>query len=371
MDITVIKVGLPGYRYPVGRKIMLVAGVGVVWLVTFFVMGGSAVPAIDLSADTPGSNFGAQAGPIENALPIGPGSVASATSTPTDAPGAAASDVESVAGDVPLTGVTLQPRPQARRSAQVSLGFRLASFNVLGSSHTSGRQRRASGPTRMSAATRYILDRDISIVGFQEMQGDQRSRFLAATNGNWGLYPGGTQHSGDGDNSIGWNKDVWELVKAETTPIPYFHGRNRNIPVLLLKNKQSGMSIYMTNFHNPADVRGNQQRWRNVATQRQIELFKALARTGLPILVTGDMNERTEWACQVLPGADMRAAIGAEGRGGGCGSPHNPFVDWIVGSYDLQFSNYTADNGVKSITDHPVIISDVKIDSRDFPKSIS
>lgn len=370
MDIPAIWVGLSGYRDPVVRKFALVAGVGVVWLVTFIVMGGNALPSIDLAAATPTSGVGAQAGPIENAIPIGPGSVVSSSAAPSDAPGAAASSVEAVADGVPLTGPVLQTRPQARRSAPVALGFRLASFNVLGSSHTAGSRKRASGVSRMSAATSYIVQRDISIVGFQEMQGDQRARFLSATNGKWGLFPGGSQRSGDGDNSIGWKKDVWELVKAETTRIPYFHGRDRNIPVLLLKNKQSGISIYMTNFHNPADVRGNQQHWRNVATQRQIVLFNALAKTGLPILVTGDMNERTEWACPILTGADMRAAIGGHGRGG-CSVVRNPFVDWIVGSYDVEFSNYTADNNAKSITDHPVIISDVKIDSRDFPKSVS
>lgn len=360
-------VELSGYRGEVVRKFALVAGVGVVWLVTFIVMGGSAVPSIDFSASTPTLGSGAQAGPIQNAVPIGPGSAAS-SDAPTDAPGAAASDVEALAGDVPLNGPTLAPKPPVRRSAPVTMSFRLASFNVLGSSHTSG-GRRASGVSRMSAATQYVLDRDISLVGFQEMQGDQRARFLSETNGNWGLFPGGSQRSGDGDNSIGWNKKVWTLVKADTTPIPYFHGRDRNIPVLLLKNKQSGVSVYMTNFHNPADVRGNQQRWRNVATQRQITLFRALGKTGIPILVTGDMNERTEWACPILTGADMRAAIGGHGRDG-CSVVRNPFVDWIVGSYDLEFTNYTADNSVKTITDHPVIISDVTIDSRDFPRSV-
>lgn len=350
-----------------GRKIALAAGVGVAWLVTFVVMGGSAVPAIDFTATTPIAEVGAQAGPIENAAPLVP---TSPTSSPTaaDAPGALANGVEAVANGVPLTGATLARKPQPRRTAAVTYSFRLASFNVLGSSHTVGSKRRASGVSRMSAATRYILDRDISLVGFQEMQGDQRARFLSDTGGRWGLLPGGSARSGDGDNSIGWNKAVWTLTKSETTPIPYFHGKDRNIPVLYLQHRQSGASIIISNFHNPADVRGNQQKWRNVATQRQITLFRELAKQGLPILVTGDMNERTEWACPVLTGADMRAAIGGHGRGG-CSVVKNPFVDWIIGSYDVEFFNYTYDK-IKSITDHPVIISDVKVDSRDFPKSV-
>lgn len=349
-----------------GRKIVLVAGVGVVWLVTFVVMGGTSMPSIDFNASTGPSNV-AQAGPIENATPIGPGSVSSGA--PTDAPGSAAGSAEALAGDVPATGPVITARPAPRRSAPVTMTFRLASFNVLGSSHTSGSKRRASGVARMSAATSYILRRDISLVGFQEMQSDQRARFLSETGGSWGLLPGGTRRSGDGDNSIGWNKKVWDLVKADSTPIPYFYGRDRNIPVLYLKHKASGVTIVISNFHNPADVRGNQSRWRDVATQRQIVLFRALAKQGLPILVTGDMNERSAWACQVATGADMRAAIGGHGRGG-CSVPRNPFVDWVIGSYDVGFSNYEADNNVKSITDHPVIIADATVSSRDFPRSV-
>lgn len=351
-----------------GKKIALVGGVGVIWLLTFLVMGGSALPSIDLNASGPTTSVG-QGGPVGNSDPLTP-------STPTPAEGAAedpgdiAAKAEALADTAPVTGKVLVARPKPRREAAPKLTFRLASFNILGSSHTAGSKKRASGVTRTGYATTYILQQGISIVGFQELQRDQRSAFLGATGGKWGLWPSGSQRSGDGDNSIAWDKDVWDLKSTDTVPTPYFSGKIRNHPIILLRNKQTGIEVYITNFHSPADKFGNAQGWRNVTADRQIDMANQLAKTGRPVFITGDMNERSTWACKLALGADMRAAMGGHGRDG-CTIPRNPFVDWIVGSYDVDFTNYVADNNVKSITDHPVIIADATVDARDFPKSVS
>lgn len=354
------------------RKLGLVAGVGVAWLVTFVVMGGG-VPAINLDAPAPSSSAPAevaQGAPVDTATPIGPSTPTPTEATADDEAATAVQEAEKLAGSAQLQGAILAARPKPRRSAPPTLTFRFATFNVLGSSHTAGSKKRASGVTRMSQATRYVLDRGLSVVGWQEMQGDQRSRFLSATGGKWGLYPGGSKRSGDGDNSIAWRKDTWDLVKTDTIPIPYFGGRPRNIPILLLRNKQTGIAAYFTNFHNPADKFGNAQHWRNIAKARQVALFNELQAQGFPVFATGDMNERRSWACQIVTGADMRAAAGGTGRDG-CGVSTNRVVDWIVGSHDVEFSNYVEDRGLGHITDHPVIYTDAKIDSRDFPRAVS
>lgn len=353
------------------RKLGLVAGVLVAWLATFVVMGGG-LPPIDLAASAPSNSASpdtGQGGPIENPTPIGP-SVPTPTEGSSGAQASAIQEAEKLAGSAQLQGAILEARPKPRRSAPPTLTFRFASFNVLGSSHTAGSKRRASGVTRMSQATSYVLDRGMSVVGWQEMQGDQRARFLSATGGKWGLYPGGSKRSGDGDNSIAWRKDTWELIKTDTIPIPYFGGRPRNIPILLLRNKQTGIAAYFTNFHNPADKFGKVQHLRNIAKERQVNLFNELQAQGFPVFVTGDMNERRTWACQIVTGADMRAAAGGTGRDG-CGVTTNRVVDWIVGSHDVDFFNYVEDRGLGHITDHPVIYTDAKIDSRDFPRAVS
>lgn len=350
-----------------GRKLALVAGVGVVWLVTFLVMGGNAVPAIDFTANTPSDSL-AQGGPIENATPLAPNSP-----TPTaDAPGTLAGGVESVAGGVPLQGPKIQRKPAPRRAAAVTFSFRMASFNVLGSSHTRGKKKRAEGVTRMTSMTNYVLDNQMSLVGFQEMQRDQRIRFLSMTGGNWGLFPHNEPRSIDGENAIGWDKRIWELTDSQTMAVPYFGGAPRNIPVLRLKNKQSGVSIYISNYHNAADVRGKAQKWRDQATVLQVRLFNRLAKTGLPVFATGDMNERRAWACEVVTGADMRTSVGGHGRDG-CTVTNNRNIDWIVGSYDVEFLNSRVERTpyLRTLTDHPVVITDVRINSADFPKSLS
>ncbi|RNL60657.1 hypothetical protein EFK50_20320 [Nocardioides marmoriginsengisoli] len=336
-------------------------------------MGGDVLPALSGPSSQPngaGKALVAETNPSTTTPSSTPSPTATATtSAPPSKPSKVALSAEALASSVPVGGPTLEARPMARRSAPPTLSFRLATYNILGSSHTGGGAK--SGPARASRGTQYVLDHGFSVVGFQEMQSNQRSTFLNKVNNTWGLLPGGSQRSGDGDNSIAWRKDTWQLVKADSVSIPYFSGKPRNIPVLLLRHKQTGIEAWFTNFHNPADKFGNAQKWRNIAKQRQVALFNDLAKTGRPIFVTGDMNERRSWACDIVTGSDMKAAAGGDGRNG-CSVQTNRVVDWIAGSYDVEFSNYYEDRGpvVDYLTDHPIIGVDVKIDSRDFPRAV-
>jgi hypothetical protein len=366
----------------VNAKVGLVGGVAVAWLLTFVVMGGDVLPALSSSShETPDK--------VASATPT-----ASTTQTPTRAPSEtpsqtptasptpdpqtlAAATAEQLAAAKPLAGKVLKDRPNPRRSAPPVLTFRMASFNALGSSHTrkgTNRKQKASGPARTARAGRYVLDNDIDLVGFQEMQADQRSAFTNATGGQYALYPGNELRSMDGENSIAYRTDTWELVKASTVPIPYFGGRPRNMPVLLLKNKETGIAAYFTNFHNPADTGqfGKQGRWRVAATAREASLFGALRPEGYPIFVTGDMNEQESWFCTVAGPGDLKAAVGGEGARDGCSVPGGFRIDWIAASHDVVFSNYREDRSgvVAWMTDHPVIVTDATVDSAAFPKAV-
>jgi hypothetical protein len=368
------------YRGAVAGKLGLVGGVALAWLITFVVMGGDVMPAIS-SHDTQA------AGQVGLAKP--PVSIAPSTATPSkdaaagtsrstsdrrlDSPAQAAASAEELAATTPVAGQVLVDRPSPRRAAPPVLTFRMATFNALGSSHTR-KGKRASGPARTSRAGGYVLSNNIDLVGFQELQGDQRAAFTRATGGRYGLYPGNALSSGDGENSIAYRLDTWELVKADTVPIPYFGGRIRNMPVLLLKNKQTGITAYFTNFHNPADTRqfGNQARHRAAAKAREVVLFNDLRDDGYPVFVTGDMNEQQSWFCAVAGPGDLKAAAGGEGGRDGCSVAGGFRIDWIAGSHDVQFSNYREDKSgtVKFMTDHPVMITDVTIDSALFPKAV-
>jgi hypothetical protein len=370
------------YRGAVVGKLGLVGGVAVAWLLTFVLMGGDVMPALS-GQDTHTSDKVGHPRPAPAVAPAvtGPSSSAtaagSATASATDAPGQAAAAAEQLADTTPVAGHVLVDRPNPRRAAPPVLTFRMATFNALGSSHTrkGGKAaRRASGPARTARAGRYVLDNDIDVVGFQEMQGDQRNAFMGATGGRYGLYPGNALRSMDGENSIAYRLDTWELVKPGTVPIPYFGGRPRNMPVVLLKNRQTGITAYFTNFHNPADTRqfGKQGRWRAAAKAREVALFSDLRDDGYPVFVTGDMNEQQSWFCAVAGPGDLKAAAGGEGGRNGCSVAGGFRIDWIAGSHDVQFSNYREDRGgvVAWMTDHPVALTDVTIDAADFPRSV-
>jgi hypothetical protein len=362
-------------------KLGLVGGVVLAWVLTFVIMGGD----VSLGGDHPKPVAHATLTPTTaypTPTPLGPSSAsagattsnANATPAQGDAAGQEAKSAESAAAKAPLAGRLLLARPKPRRLPPPVAEFRIASFNVLGSSHTkrgTKRPQKASGPSRMARATQYVLDHDLDLVGFQEFQGDQRGVFLRNTAGAYRIFPGTGL---DGENSIAWRTDTWDLVKADTVAIPYFGGHTRNMPVLTLRHKGSGITIIATNFHNPADTKeyGKQGRWRAAAKVREAELFGQLRQTGLPLFVTGDMNETNSWFCAVAGPGDLRAAAGGEGARNGCSVAGGYRVDWIAASYDVQFRNYLEDKSgyVHWMTDHPVMSADVKIEGADFPKAL-
>ena len=359
------------YRDAVVGKLGLVGGVFVAWLLTFVVMGGDVMPSISANTTPTAAASGTPKAPVSIAPSATP------TGSPSESAGSAAVAAETLADSVPLAGQVLVDRPGPRRSAPPVLTFRMATFNALGASHTqrgSRRKQKASGYARTARAGKYVLDTKIDLVGFQEMQAVQRTAFRNATGGQYALYPGDELRSMDGENSIAYRLDTWKLVKADTVPIPYFGGRPRNMPVLLLKNKQTGITAYFSNFHNPADTAeyGNQARWRAAAKAREVTLLADLRDDGYPVFVTGDMNERQSWFCAVAGPGDLIAAAGGEGGRDGCSVADGFRIDWIAGSHDVQFSNYYEDKSglVAWMTDHPVIRTDVTIDAADFPKSV-
>jgi Endonuclease/Exonuclease/phosphatase family len=252
-------------------------------------------------------------------------------------------------------------------------GLTLASFNVLGSSHTRHSRRFATGVERMANVVRLLERHDVEVVGFQELQADQLTSFLTRTAGRYEVYPGFQLRLRDTDNSIAWDTSQWQPLEETTVLIPYFDGRLRPMPVVKLRNVQTGMTAWFANFHNPATNRAHpgQDGWRAQAIALEVELAKQLKATGLPVFFTGDMNERDEVFCPMTGQAPMRAARGGTNRNGVC-DPQRPwYVDWIFGLKRQPFTNYVEDAGalVKRTTDHPVIVADVQIDPVRFPSA--
>ena len=239
--------------------------------------------------------------------------------------------------------------------------FRVGSYNLLGASHTNkggNKKGWASALTRMDWAMQEVRGAGLTVVGFQEFQFPQQARFRHLTGGSWDLYPGTRMRQADGDNSIGWNTAVWELVEAKTAPIPYFKGGIVSMPYIKLKNRASGQDVWFANFHNPASTRGhgNNAHWRAVATAKEIALANQLAADGTPVVFTGDMNEKTAFFCPVTEQTELISASGGTTGDGPC-APTGPVqIDWIMGS-GMTFSNYGIVNGARRASDHRLIVA--------------
>lgn len=245
--------------------------------------------------------------------------------------------------------------------------FRIATFNVLGSSHTAGPGGLASGPERMRKIIDIVENNHVSVVGFQEMEADQVQAFVNLRGGSWGIYPGKELDWRAGTNSIVWRKDTWRVLHKGYRDVPYFDGRIRHVPLIVLQHLRTGQLAWFLNVHNPASVRkyGDQSRWRREAIRREINAINGTkSRSDIPIFFMGDLNDREKAFCPVAAHAHMRSANpGGRATRKSCSPPDHMFIDWIFGSWKARFSNYAQrDNHyISTATDHPLILADATV----------
>jgi endonuclease/exonuclease/phosphatase family metal-dependent hydrolase len=245
--------------------------------------------------------------------------------------------------------------------------FRVSSFNILGYDHTEGgkgsKKGYADGALRMKWASQLIKSHGVDVVGLQEFQPQQYAKWVQKSSSTYDIYPGYVDTVGFLRNSIAWRKDKFSLVSASWLKLPYFHGEVLRMPVVLLKSIQTGQQIYFINFQNPADVRGNAQKWRLIGQRLQIDLVNQLkASNNLPIVWTGDMNAKQQVFCRVTQQAGMVSASGGYRSPTTCQPPAGMVVDWIFGS-QVQFSNYLQDRSKKVVrtTDHHMLVADALV----------
>ncbi|WGL51483.1 endonuclease/exonuclease/phosphatase family protein [Nocardioides sp. BP30] len=262
--------------------------------------------------------------------------------------------------------------------AAASTSFRVATFNVLGNSHTTAHgdeSTRPSGTKRMTQAVQAINEGRPSIIGFQEMERVQYAAFKSQTGGTYGTYPGDDTDQLVVANNIAWRTDTWRLMSATTFTVPYFYGKYSRRPLVLLQNIRTGQEVYVMNTHNPADVRGNALAWRNQGVAIEAALITRLRSThpGIPVLFTGDMNDWSNFYCPVTSRAPVHAAYGgthAFTPTDQCSPPtfvsgktsYRP-IDWILGTPDVTFSGATRlkDATVAVASDHPLYWADATV----------
>lgn len=238
-------------------------------------------------------------------------------------------------------------------------GFRVASFNLLGASHTVGSSRFATFPTRLNRAVSLMNNRGLDVVGTQEFQEVQFDYFVSKGNANtWGAYywdPAGKAR--DTENAVIWRKSTMEFVSGETFDIPYFNGHIRHVPAVLLREKATGRTAYFLNVHNASNVRGDAARYRAQAIAIEKQKIIDLRATGRPVLFTGDFNDHQEAFCPLTAGKLTISANSIPSIT--CAFPKQSSIDWIFGAGQVRFTSYKRDKYPQDarISDHPMVIS--------------
>jgi len=250
-----------------------------------------------------------------------------------------------------------QVNQQLERRTQ-AFSFRVATFNLLGDSHTGPGGNKPGFPDagpRMDMAIAALRRSDVDVVGFQEMESSQFNMFSARA-GEYSLYPGLAMGDKSVRFNIAWRSSVWQMVDAHTLSIPYAGGNRIEMPVVLLESIATGRRAWFANFHNPADTPnlGNNARWRAEAASIEVSHLTALHQEqGIPVIATGDYNEREEIFCRFTAGGVFTAAAGGSSSGG-CVPPSGMQVDWIFGSSGVDFDSYYV-TGVGSASDHNMV----------------
>ncbi len=274
-------------------------------------------------------------------------------------------------GPVAAAPVSPQPDRLVVRTGTVPAHFTVSSFNVLGSSHTApgGRHARmASGVKRTRMAIRLLEKTSVDVVGLQELQSDQREEFVRVAGDRFAMWPQNDLTRRNVQNSLAWRTAEWELVEGRSVGIPYFEGEDWDMPYVLLRHRESGVTAWFANFHAPSTSKSRRgaATWRAEGRTRQMALVNRLVdQTKTSVFVTGDMNEREVYYCAMAGGAPVKAANGGQVDDAGCTPPPNPMpVNWILGvKGGGSFSNYVRDDStlVNKITDHYVVRADVWI----------
>ena len=234
-----------------------------------------------------------------------------------------------------------EARQERREARNAPVDVRVGTFNVLGSQHTDADGPRRPFPpasVRTAHTASLVAKHGVDILGTQELQDDQ----LRDLQGRTGMaaYPGFGWGSKETDNSILWDPGVFEMVSGSRFTVT-FVDRPRPQPILRLRHLATGRELYVVNTHpSPGDGRYLTQRRNAQATL--VSVVNDLRATGLPVLVTGDMNDRGEFYCRVVPQTGMVASNGGS-YGAGCNPPPEPMpVDWVVGS-GVTWSGYWRD----------------------------
>jgi endonuclease/exonuclease/phosphatase family metal-dependent hydrolase len=259
-------------------------------------------------------------------------------------------------GELPVVN-TAQDCPNAGAAIGA---VRLASFNILGASHTDGETGHGLGgieskgfPTwdkRLPGALAAIERHEVTVAGLQEVQPSQGTAL--AKNPDWGAWPTSKEQ-----NKVVWDKSAWRMTSARLVPIPYFYGTT-GMPLVKLTSTIDGSSIWVWSVHNPRPP-ANAARYAAVA--REAAELSEVKEEGLPVFIVGDFNDGRDGAqasqCVLTP--LMKNAFGTDTGNGMCGAPRGEApIDHIYGA-NVDFADATVDASTRAdkVSDHPLVVA--------------
>ena len=242
-------------------------------------------------------------------------------------------------------------RAAEREAARQTMTFQIGSFNVLGSQHSApggDHARYPAASARNAGAVARIRSFGVDILGTQELQPDQLNGITAMT--GYAAYPGYAFGSRETDNSILYDDSKFEFVSGSYFTIHFMHA-NRPQTILRLRDKATGREFYVLNMHASAGE-GGYAVTRRAGHYIAVNTINRLKAEGIPIFLTGDMNDRAEFFCRVAPATGMVAAIGGS-IAGGCHPAGALAVDWVLGWNNVSFSGYIEDRSTLGrVSDH-------------------
>ena len=249
-----------------------------------------------------------------------------------------------------------QAEARAREVASRDVSLTIGTLNVLGSQHTGPHGDDHKGwpaaSWRSVQQAGYIKSHGVDVVGLQEAQPDQLDALTRLT--GFKAYPGYAFGAQDTDNSILYDPDKFEFVSGTSFKIVFMHGP-RPQTVLRLRDKATGREMYFVNMHTSAGHDGAHTATRHAGMATAVSYINGLKKDGLPIFVTGDMNDREEFRSRVLGPTGFEAPVDGPWHPGvgGAGSGRMP-VDWIASTQGVSWSDYWLDEGTENrhISDH-------------------
>jgi len=243
-------------------------------------------------------------------------------------------------------------RAAEREAAAQSFSFSIGTFNVLGSQHSTPRGDHPGFPSarwRNGAAVGLMRAHGVDVLGLQEAQPDQLNALTSMT--GMAAYPGYQFGPNETDNSILYDTSRFEFVSGSHFTIHFMHA-DRPQTILRLRDRGTGREFYVLNMHASAGG-GPYAVTRRTGHLIAVATINRLKADGIPIFLTGDMNDRAEFFCRVAPATGMVASIGGS-IAGGCHPLARLAVDWILGWGNVGFSNQWEDRSAvaRKISDH-------------------